>query len=327
MSRATAKALSASTYVPHVLHKEGQAWIEKNCYIDVWIEAVHAQGLEPLAMMPFTVTSDFEGDQWSFFKPPHSDLWDLYGVVVHELNVWRPLSEHAVNHAKLGNFVFTEADSFYLPDTSGTDYRRNHVKSTIVINDVDFDAKKLGYFHNAGYYELSGEDFDAQLRVGVPHDPTFLPLFAEFARFDRMKRLAPRDLASVTKSLFTRHLAARPLENPVAKYRGKLMEDLEVCKAEGLAFYHQYAFATLRQCGAGFELTGRCLEWLGANGEAGLEDAAKSFDTISQTAKAMILKGARAVNAKRAVDLGEMLDTMQTSWDAGMKALLDRFGG
>ena len=47
----------------------------------------------------------------------------------------------------------------WLPDTSGTDYRRQHTKSTIVIDDIDVEQRRLGYFHNAGYYQLEGEDF------------------------------------------------------------------------------------------------------------------------------------------------------------------------
>ena len=43
-------------------------------------------------MLPFTVAIDFEGDQWTFFKPPHDELCDLYGLDVQELNVWRPLA-------------------------------------------------------------------------------------------------------------------------------------------------------------------------------------------------------------------------------------------
>ena len=46
-----------------------------------------------LAVMPFTLAVDWEGDQWTFFKPPHSDLRTLYGFDTQELNVWRPLVE------------------------------------------------------------------------------------------------------------------------------------------------------------------------------------------------------------------------------------------
>lgn len=326
MSRVTARPLDAARYVPHPLHREGQAWVEKNCYVDVCIEIVHALGLDPTAMLPFTVTSDFEGDQWTFFKPPHADLRALYGVVVQELTVWRPLLEHALHHAGRGNIVITEADSFYLPDTAGIDYRRNHVKSSIAINDIDLEARRLGYFHNASYYELSGDDFTATFRLDAPPDPTFLPLFAEFARVDRIEKLEPRELARRSIELARGHLAARPAGNPVTRYRRAFAEDLERCKAEGLGYYHVYAFANIRQCGASFELAARWIEWLAEHGEGGLEDAAARFRAISDTAKAMILKGARAVNSKRAVDLSSMLDTMESSYDAGMSALVARFG-
>jgi len=54
--------------------------------------------LEPRAILPFTVAIDFEGDQWTFFKPPHDELRELYGLDVQEMNVWRPLLEHALEH-------------------------------------------------------------------------------------------------------------------------------------------------------------------------------------------------------------------------------------
>jgi len=76
--------LDATGYARSVLHAESCAWVEKNCYVDIWIEVLHALGLEPRAILPFTVTIDFEGDQWTFFKPPHDELRELYGVDVQE---------------------------------------------------------------------------------------------------------------------------------------------------------------------------------------------------------------------------------------------------
>ena len=148
------KGLDAANYGRSVLHAESCAWVEKNCYVDIWIEVIHALGLEPRAILPFVAAVDFEGDQWTFFKPPHAELMDLYGIDVQELNVWRPLLEHALEHLAMGKMISTEADAFWLPDTSGTDYRRQHTKSTIVLNDLDVANQRLGYFHNASYYQL-----------------------------------------------------------------------------------------------------------------------------------------------------------------------------
>ena len=108
-------ALQTDGYRPHSLHAEPQVWVEKNCYIDVWIELLHALGLEPTAAMGFTLGVDFEGDQWTFFKPPHSDLRRLYGVNVQELAVWRPLLEHASQQLGAGKLINTEADAYWLP--------------------------------------------------------------------------------------------------------------------------------------------------------------------------------------------------------------------
>ncbi len=90
---------------PHPLHAEDRIWVEKNCYVDVWIELLHALGLEPLAMLPFIVAIDFEGDHWTFFKPRHDELRVLYGIDVQELNVWRPLIEHVREHVAAGKLV------------------------------------------------------------------------------------------------------------------------------------------------------------------------------------------------------------------------------
>ena len=76
--------LDATRYARHALHADDRAWVEKNCYVDIWIETIHALGCEPLAVLPFVLALDFEGDQWTFFKPPHDELRDLYsdkGVV------------------------------------------------------------------------------------------------------------------------------------------------------------------------------------------------------------------------------------------------------
>lgn len=326
MSAIAVLPLTAASYQVHALHREDRAWVEKNCYVDVWIEAIHALGLDPTAMLGFTVGLDFEGDQWTFFKPPHRELTRLYGIEVFELNVWRgDILAHAQHHAREGKLVFTEADAYWMPDTAGTDYRRQHTKSTIVINALDVAAQKLGYFHNAGYYELQGEDFVQLFRVGFPHDPGFLPLFAEYARVDRIERLPGRELAKISVDLLRSHLARLPSRNPIARFAVQFPQDVAWLQNEGLPLYHGYAFATLRQLGANFELGAIYLEWLSANGETGLGVAQAAFAEISAGAKALVLKTARAVNAKKVVDFAPIFSEMATAWDAGMESLKGRY--
>jgi hypothetical protein len=314
-------ALDAASYRRHALHADDRVWVEKNCYIDICIEVVHALGLEPLAMLGFVTAIDFEGDQWTFFKPPHDELRELYALDFQELNVWRPLSAHVVEHLAGGKLVSTEADAFWLPDTAGTDYQRQHTKTTIVIQDFDLEARRLGYFHNAGYYALEGENFEQLFRVGFPPDPTFMPLFAELVRVGGVVRRPEGELRALARALLAKHLARRPEDNPVTRFGARFAKDLPWITSEGLAFYHAWAFATVRQLGAAAELAQLHVEWLG---DPALAPAAASFAAVSQGAKAFILKAARAVNAKRALDAAPQFEEMAAAWQAGTDVLAAR---
>jgi hypothetical protein len=323
VTRVAALSLDATAYQRHALHAEDRVWVEKNCYVDIWIEVLHALGLDPLAMLPFTLAIDFADDQWTFFKPPHGELFQLYGVDVQELNVWRPILAHAATHLAAGKLVSTEADAYWLPDTAGTDYRTQHTKTTIVIADLDVAERRMGYFHNASYHALAGDDFVQLFRVDAAPDPAFLPLFAELIRFDRMVVHPHARLADWGRDLLRTHLDRRPATNPIARFAARFAADLPELQAKGLAHYHAWAFATVRQLGAGFELAAAYLRWLAAarpgDGAAALP-AAEAFAAISTGAKAFILKAARAVNAKRALDTTQ-LDELAAAYDRGMAAL------
>ncbi|MEO6688516.1 MAG: DUF1839 family protein [Dokdonella sp.] len=310
--------LDAANYPRHMLHAEDRVWVEKNCYVDVWIELVHALGCEPLAMLGFVVAIDFEGDQWTFYKPPHDELRELYGIDVQELNCWRPLLEHAVEHLGAGKLISTEADAWWLPDTAGTDYRTQHTKSTIVLADLDVDARRLGYFHNAGYFTLEGEDFERTFRIDVPHDPAFMPLFAEVVRVDRALRRPQAELQAMASRILAKHAQRMPLDNPVARFARRFQQDLPMLQDRGLAHYHAWAFATVRQLGSAAELAALHLRWLDAER---FGHAADAYDRISNGAKAFILKAARAVNAKRAFDTTAIFDEWAAHWQLARTAL------
>lgn len=313
--------LQAGRYTQHALHHDGCNWPEKNCYADLWIELLNGLQLQPLAMLPFTITVNFEGDQWTFFKPSHEELYDLYGLEVQELTVWRPLLKHAVEHLGAGRLISTEADAFWLPDTAGTDYRTKHTKTTIVLNDLDVTAQRLGYFHNAGYYQLEGEDFIKTFRLDAADDPAFMPLYAEFIRLDRMIKRTEDELARKSWQLLIKHLARIPHSNPVQNFRDRFATDLPTLQDMGLPYYHAWAFAATRQLGAAFELVAANLRWQSSHGHAGLDTAITAFEEISSNSKTFILKGARAVNSKRPMDLAGTFDSMIAAWDRGMEAL------
>ena len=318
--------LSAADYQVHPLHRQDQAWLQKNCYVDVWIELLHALDLPPEAMLGFTVALAFEGDQWTFFKPPHRDLTDLYGLEVEELNLWRGnLLEHALHHVADGKVVVAEADAFWMPDTAGTDYHEQHTKSTVIVNAIDLAQRRLGYFHNHGYFELQGDDFTHLMRHGYPADPGYMPFYAEFVRVDRLSRLPQGELVAASVRLLRSHLARMRPVNPVAQFAARFPQDLAWLQGEGMAFYHRYAFATLRQLGANFELAASYLAWLSAHGETGLEDARAAYQDIAGGAKALLLKTARAVNTRRPVLVDELLLDMANAWQLGTDILKSRY--
>jgi hypothetical protein len=88
-----------------------------------------------------------------------------------------------------------------------------------------------------------------------------------------------------------------------------------------VAHYHQWAFASVRQAGAAFELLAANLRWLAAQGRAPLADAAEPFAAIGLANKTLILKGARAVATGKPLQADELLHGMAGDWERGMAML------
>jgi len=311
--------LDARTYSCHALHYSQCIWTEKNCYVDLWIELLHAKGLEPLALLPFVIQMDFESDQWTFFKPSHDELRSLYGIKVHELTIWRPLAEHVLEHLQAGRLVCIEVDAFWLPDTHGTDYQTNHSKTTIAINSVNFSSEEIGYFHNAGYFLASGEDFSQLLKI----KPALaeLPLFAEIISFYSPPLQTQEQLQLASLALMQKQIQYLPTENPIKKFAIRFEQDLPVLQARGLDYYHAWAFAGIRQCGSAFELLAAWVCWMQPllpDTALGLSDM---FLQISTEAKTLILKGARAVASKKSFDIQLQLQKAADLWDQSTSLL------
>ncbi len=313
--------LDATRYEAHALHRGERAWMETNCYADLWIEVLHGFGYEPTALLPFTLGLDFEGDQWLFFKPPTGDLLDLYGVDVQELNIWRNLLDHVVEQLSRKRVVMVEMDAFFLPDTAGVSYRLAHTKTTIGIQSIDREARTLGYFHNAGYFSLAGDDFTALFGLGREKRDDELVPYTEFAKLQVNPGIANAELLQRSLQLLRKHLARRPADNPFTRFREGFSADVTWLSSQPQEVFHQYSFATLRQCGACFELASSYMQWLTQSGQPGFEAAAKAFEIIGTQAKTLQFKAARAVVLKRAVDFAPMLDAMEQSWQHGMDSL------
>jgi Domain of unknown function (DUF1839) len=320
------RELDPKTYRRHLIHGEGRAWAETNCYVDVLIELLHGLGFEPIAALPFTLRIDFEGDQWTFFKFPHADILNLYALDINELNPWRSLAHHVDEQVGLGRSVLVELDSYFLPDTRGTAYKLAHVKSTVAVNEIDIDARHMGYFHGQGYYHLEGDDFADIFQLGGLVHERMLPPYIEYVKpVDRPVPSQGRELVEASLPLLSNHLTLLPERNPFVRFTERFQTDLEWLMGESIETFHQYSFATLRQYGACYELVETYLRWLAAGGESGLEAPIEAFREISATAKAFQFQLARAMARRRELAL-EPLDRMAELWQLGMDPLVGRYG-
>lgn len=306
-------------YDRHLLHRGERNWLETNCYVDLWIEALHARGLDPLAMLGFTVTQDFEGDQFTFFKVPLEDLETLYGLRVQELAIYDSVETHVaeqLNRSPDGGLVLVEADGFHLPDTRGTSYGTIHVKTTVGIVRIDPTGRTMDYFHNAGFHRLEGGDYEGVAAAAAG------PLFpyVEFVK-PAQPALEGRALRDASLALLCRHLARRPAENPVSVYRAAFPEHLDRLRSRPMEYFHLYAFNLLRQLGANFELLGAHTRWL--DGPAEAEEACR---IIAEGAKAMQFQLARTVARRKAPDLSDGFDRMERAYDIALGALARHCG-
>lgn len=314
--------LNPQQYTKHMIHGEGRDWAETNCYMDVWVELLHAMGHEPLAVMPFTFAIDFEGDQWTFFKCPLSDLDRLYGLDVQELNIWRGLLDCVEEQISRGRHVLVELDSFFLPDTQGTAYKMGHVKTTVAINRIDRHAKRMEYFHNQGYHSLEGADFEQLFLSDALLDDRVLPPYVEFVKPRQRSRLTSGQVLDISIELLRHHLGNRPDVNPFVAFKQRMLKDFESLDAMDIEFFHAYSFATFRQYGAAFELCRTYLAWLQQNNRFGdaLVRPQSCFADISASSKVIQFQLARSIARKKPLNI-EQLDESAKLWDEAMIAL------
>jgi hypothetical protein len=324
MSTASARrpslwGLDPASYESHRLHSPDRTYAETNCYVDVLIELLHARGDEPLAMLGFIVRTDWEGDQFTYAKPPYADIERLFGVEVHEMLPYLTVPEHIEEQLAHGRTVLVEIDAWYLPDTAATSYRREHLKTTVAPESVDRDAQWLRYFHNGGFFELDGEDYQGAFRM-LPHftDDVMEP-FIELVRFDAGPRLTGDDLRAEARTLLAYHYARRPSRNPFAAWGEQLATDLPRLLEGDAEDYHAYAFVTVRMVGSAFELCADHLEWvLGEEGEA----AAAAMRRIVDGSKVISFRLAR----RRTFELEPVIAPLAEAWEEGMEELARALG-
>ncbi len=310
-----------------LLHGEASIWQETNCYMDLWIELLHGWHLDPRAALPFTVTQDYEGDHFTFFKFPQADLELLYGTVVQESAIYDTLEAHVAEQVRRGHTMLVEADSFYLPDTGATTYRTGHVKSTIAIDEIDTAAQTMSYYHSLGRYAVEGEDYRGVMRLTpeLSTNGNILFPYVECAKRVRAP-LQGRELANTVAQLMRHHLGRRPTQNPITRWRTEFPAQVDTILARGDAYFHLYGFNLPRQLGANFEMLHHCLNWLGEHGHTVPSDISEAAGRIATECKVLQFRLARAVARRRADACTECLDNLESAYGTVITGLVASFG-
>jgi hypothetical protein len=311
--------LSPRTYRQHWLHDPARTYPETNCYTDIVIELLHARGEEPIAVLGCVLRIDFEGDQWTFFKPLPEDLELLYGVDIHEMQPYRPLPLQAAEQIALGRTLVIEMDSWYLPDTAATSYRAEHVKSSIIVEAIDRAGERMRYFHGTGLHELAGEDYRGVFRLEPDFSPDVLPPYTELLEFRVEEGLRGGELRDAARALLRRELARRPATNPFERFGEQLEQDLVRLLAGDVEEYHAYAFATVRMAGSAFEVAASHVEWLLGEPAAA---ASGALHEIVEGCKTLSFRLAR----RRPFDPDEAVRALAAAWDEAMGRLDDVAG-
>ena len=321
--RAFAANADARSWRSSPLHDPARDWPQTNCYVDLWIEALHARGMQPEAMLGFTATLDFEGDQFTFFKPPLEDIETLYGFAVRELALYDDTANHIAEQVARARLVMIEADAFFLPDTRGVSYGLEHSKTTIGVNRIDPAARTIDYFHNDGFFRAHGADYDGLIAFGAENGRQTLPPYAEIVKAD-FSGLAPDALRRTARAQFARHLARMPQRNPVEAFAHRLSWLMDRIGAREPEFFHKFAFNTLRQLGANFELMSSFLTYVGEGDEFARE--VETCKVISAGAKSFQFLLARAIMRRKAVGLDAPLAALCEAHDALSSGLAQRDG-
>jgi hypothetical protein len=303
-----------ATYRPHAVHAVDRTYPETNCYTDILIELLHARGDEPLAALGGTVRLDFEGDQFTFFKPDPHDLEVLFGIDIHEMQPYRPLPAQIAELIANDRTLIVELDAWYLPDTQATSYRTEHVKTSVVAEAIDPASHMLRYFHNTSLHQLEGEDYRGVFRLDEGWSNDVLPPYTELVRFDEERRLNEPDLRAAAHGILRHHLDRVPAGNPFERFGRRLEADLPGLLEGDAAAYHAYAFATVRMAGAGFELCASHVDWLlGKDGAA----ASAAMARIVESSKVLGFRLAR----RRAFEPGPVIGELADAWDEALTAL------
>ncbi len=172
----------------------------------------------------------------------------------------------------------------------------------------------MRYFHNAGLFDLDGEDYRGAFRLLEHFTEDVMDPFVEVVRFDAGARLQGDELRTAARELFARHYERRPERNPFITWSERLLDDMPRLLAGEPEDYQAYAFVTVRMVGSAFELLADHVDWLW--GEDALE-ASQALREIVEGSKTMSFRLAR----RRPFDPAPTLERLIDGWQRAVAAL------
>lgn len=307
----------------HLLLSGGRVWPESNCYVDLWISALHALRLDPVPMLLCTISPQFEVDQWTFCKPTAGEIAVLYGIRVEELNIWRAVREQVESQVQAGRLVLLEVDAYHLPDTAGVSYETAHQKTTIGIRAFDSVNGGMEYFHNKGRFILDRYHTERVFASGVTS--AMLPPFAEFADLRGMETLNEGALATRARALASVRLRLAGRGNPFTDWAARASAQLTDLASRDLANFHAWAFATVRQAGSMAELAGQWCVWMRRHAPgaepATWQIASDALQALAQTLAAQQFRLARVPQGGAHDGFGSALSRCAVQWFIAADAL------
>ena len=211
------------------LHAGERAYPETNCYADVSSSCCTPAATSRSRPWARTVRLDFEGDQWTFFKPRPEDLERSSASTSTRCSRTGRCRTQIAEQLGDGRTMTVELDAWFLPDTAATSYRTEHVKTTVIAEAIDLAGERLRYFHNAGALRARRRRLPRRLPARRRRSDDVLPPYTELVRFDAGPRLAATALRDGGAPAAREPPRASPRANPFERFGDPLADDLPGC--------------------------------------------------------------------------------------------------
>ena len=212
-----------------------------------------------------------------------------------------------------GRTLIVELDSWYLPDTAATSYRREHVKTSVAVEAIDPPPSGCATSTRPALYELAGEDYRGVFRRRA-RAVRGCPAALHGARALRRRQAACAD--EELRDACARP-AARPSRAPAGLQPVRALRRAARARPAATARGRRQRLSRVRICDGedgGLGIRGRRLPGAVAARGRRRSPPARRCRRIVEGCKILSFRLAR----RRAFDPGETLSTLAAAWEEAM---------